>query len=279
MKISVMLFPFQAPLSQGDLTPAEVVDGLKAAGAGALEPMLSNLEASPALWRELLARAADAGLALSCLDIGANLATVDAAAQAQAQATIDRGLEFCREHNCPLALIAGSRPEGNLTPAEGRQVYGEGLAAAAARAGSEIKLTIEDFGMVPDFACHSCHVMEVINYAGADKIGVTYDNGNFLLADEKALDALQRTLPHSVHVHIKDFALDPGDSPSLRSLAGIGYQGCEIGAGEAQAAECITALKQAGYEGWLSVEVSITPPLAAAVQGADFIAKIWSNNC
>lgn len=275
MKLSVMLFPFQPALAQGDLTPQEVVSGLKAAGVGALEPMLSNIEANPELWRELLALAAGEGLVLSCLDIGANLATADPTARQQAQDTIQRGLAFCHEHHCPLALIAGSRPDPEADRGEGRRLYAEGLAEAAAVAGAGVNLTIEDFGMAPDFACHSAHVLEVVQLAGEDKVGVTFDNGNFLLADEKPLDALQNTLSRSVHVHIKDFALDASDKPPLRSLAGVGYRGCEIGDGEAQAAECITVLKQAGYEGWLSIEVGIAPPLPAAVQGVTFTAAVW----
>ncbi len=137
-------------------------------------------------------------------------------------------------------------------------------------------LTIEDFGVYPHFTCSAAHVLEVVRLSGRADFKVTYDNGNFLFADEKPTECLQAVKDHFAYVHIKDFALgDPDGEGGLKSLAGKRYIGCHIGEGVAEVAQCLTMLKQGGYDGWASLEVGMSPPLDEAIRSAAYVNRAW----
>lgn len=274
MKLSVMLFPFHGPITDGSLTPQAAVDAIKAAGIGAIEPMLSNLDATPGPWEEFIELCRQSGIAVSCVDIGANLAQSAPEVRAAALDTVRRGLDLCVQLNCPVALIAGSKPDEGVSNEEGRQLYAQALADSAVL-GKErgVTVVIEDFGVYPEFACRSDHVREVVTMAGPD-VKVAWDNGNFILADELPMHAYGVLRDLSVHVHIKDFALDETGQAGLKTPSGKAYKGAEIGAGDCQVAECVAALKRDGFEGWVSLEIG-SNRIQEAVDGAAFVTKVW----
>ena len=271
MKLSVMLFPFHGIITDGSLQPEALRDAIVGAGIGAIEPMLSNLDATPEPWQKLLDLCQEAGLQVSCLDIGADLVgNTDAAL-----ANVERGLDACAAMNCPVALIPGSRPTEGMSNEEGRAIHSQGLAKCAVMAAERnIIATIEDFGVYPAFACRSDHVREVVTGAGPD-VKVTWDNGNFILADEMPMHAYEALLDLTVHVHIKDFALDETGQAGLKTPSGKAYKGANIGYGDTQVAECVAAFKRDGYDGWLSLEVG-GPPVEQMIAGAEFVRKVWA---
>jgi sugar phosphate isomerase/epimerase len=277
MKMSVMVFPFHKELSDKTLSAKKFVEDMKNVGVTALEPMLSWVDSDPAGWNELRKAAADAGMQYSCFDIGANFVGENAEDRRKAFDNVARGVEWCVQVKCPVALLPGSRPATGMSNEEGRKIYSEGLAKSFDMTkGSGVTLTIEDFGVYPHFACHSTHCIEVLDGAKRPALKFTFDNGNFILADEQPADALKRTQDRIVHVHIKDFALrPPDDKPGLTTPAGKKYMGCEIGAGVTQVKECLALIKASRYSGWISLEVGTRPPLDSAIQGAKYVTEAW----
>ena len=275
MKLSVMLFPFHNDLKEGTHSATELVEKLYSVGARALEPMLRNIDDAPEIWEELRAAAADFGMSYSCLDIGANLIGESEDDRSAALDTVARGVDLCADLDCPIALIPGTRPAPGMSNEEGRKVYSAMLAKAGQRtADSGVTLTIEDFGVYPEFACHSSHVLEVVSGAGPE-IRVTWDNGNFLLADEMPADAYPPLRGRTVHVHVKDWVPAPDGAKGLVTPAGKAWAGAHIGHGEAQVQESLRLLHADRYEGWVSLEVSVAPALEAAVIGAKYVTGVW----
>lgn len=274
MKLSIMLFPFHGGIVNGDLTPGGLVEQFSGAGITALEPMLSNLDAEPK-WAELLEAAKQAGMQFSCLDVGVNFIGESAADREAAMETVKRGLNFCAELNCPVALLPGTRPAPGMSNEDGRKIYAEGLAKAAELARPlGITTCIEDFGVYPAFACHSKDVLEVVTLAGPET-KVTWDNGNFILADEMPMDALPPLWDRTCHVHIKDFKLDETGQAGLKTPSGKAYKGIRMGDGDCQITECVTELKRRNYDGWISLEVGIAPPVDDALVGAAVVRRAW----
>lgn len=274
MKLSAMLFPFHGPVVNGDLTPGTIVEQLWGAGVSALEPMVSNLDAEPR-WQELLRLAREAGMSFSCLDVGVNFIGEDEADRVKALDTVKRGLDLCAELACPIALLPGTRPAPGMSNEEGRKLYSEGLAKSAELAAPlGIVTCIEDFGVYPEFACHSSHVLEVVTAAGPDT-KVAWDNGNFILADELPMDALPPLWERTVHVHIKDFLLDVTGQAGLKTPSKKAYKGVEIGGGDCQVAAVVGELKRRGFDGWVSLEVGLAPPLEDALTGAAVVKRAW----
>jgi len=278
MKLSVMLFPFHNGLKTGSLSALELIQRLHASGVRALEPMLNFAEGNPVLWNELLAAAVDFGMSYSCLDIGANLVGENEADRAESLDIVVRGVEMCVQLDCPIALIPGSCPAPGMSNEEGRQIYSEMLAKAArATADSGVTISIEDYGVYPEFACHSAHVLEVVTNAGAD-IKVTWDNGNFVLADELPVDAYRPLRNHIIHVHINDWLPAPPESDEgFPAPSGKRWVGTQIGCGQAQVAESLALVHADDYDGWISLEVSVAPAIEAAVIGANYVSGVWSS--
>ncbi len=274
MKLSVMLAAFHGPLVDGSLAPRALVEAIVGGGLGAVEPMLSCLDDAPAPWQELLDLCREAGLQVSCLDIGADLVGDGPEARAAALATVARGLDVCVETDCPVALIYGTGPAVGMSNDEGRMIYSQSLAHCAALAGARrVTACIEDYGGSVEFACRSDHVREVVTGAGPDA-RVVWDNGNFILADELPMHAYEVLRDLSVHAHIKDFRLDETGQASLKTPSGKAYRGAGIGQGDCQVAACVAALKRDGYEGCLSLEVG-APAVEQMLAGAEFVRRAW----
>ena len=118
MKLSVMLFPFHGPVTDGSLTPQAAVDAIQSVGIGAIEPMLSNLDATPGPWEQFIDLCRAAGIQVSCVDIGANLVGNNDEEREKALETVRRGLDLW--HAQPglrrRAVAAGATDTGCLTP-------------------------------------------------------------------------------------------------------------------------------------------------------------------
>jgi len=278
MKMSVMLFPFHSRLTNGELTAKQLVADFAAEGVTAIEPMMSWIVAQPDKWAEFDKAARDAGMVYSCYDVGVNLIGETEADRAAALDTVAEGVEFCVEKlQCPVALLPGTKPSTGMSNEDGRKLYGEGLAKSVERTkGSGVTLTIEDFGVYPAFAASGAHCAEVIEASNCPDVKFTFDNGNFLIADDTPTNAYGLLKDRTVHVHIKDFAFREDDGKKgLASPGGKLFKGCMIGDGAGEVAECLQLLKADGYDGWISLEVGGGDPVVEAIHGAKFVTKAW----
>jgi len=122
-------------------------------------------------------------------------------------------------------------------------------------AGKGIKTMIENHGF---FFQDSDRVEALINKVNNPNFGVLVDIGNFLCADDEPTQAVKRVAPYAFHVHAKDFHIkcacaDPG-SGWFRSRGGAWLRGAIVGHGNVNTKKCLAILKEAGYDGFLSIE-------------------------
>jgi sugar phosphate isomerase/epimerase len=107
--------------------------------------------------------------------------------------------------------------------------------------------------------------------------GLLVDVGNFLCADEPSLAALPVVMPYAFHVHIKDFLRKSGagerpDNSWFPSRGGDWLRGTIPGHGVVPAAQCLSFIKNSGYNGNLSLEFEgLEEPLEAVRLGFEFI--------
>jgi sugar phosphate isomerase/epimerase len=118
-----------------------------------------------------------------------------------------------------------------------------------------VKTMIENHGF---FFQDSDRVEALINRVGDPNFGALVDIGNFLCADEEPMRAVKRMAPYAFHVHAKDFHVkcpcaDPG-AGWFRSRGGTPLRGAIVGHGNVNIPGCIGLLKDAGYDGFLSIE-------------------------
>lgn len=119
-----------------------------------------------------------------------------------------------------------------------------------------ITTMIENHGF---FCQDSERVEKIINGVGNANFGILLDIGNFACADENSALAAGRLAPYIKHVHAKDFHLkngngyDPG-SGFFKSRGGNYLRGSIIGHGDIPVMQCLSIVKNSGYDGYVSIE-------------------------
>ena len=115
---------------------------------------------------------------------------------------------------------------------------------------------IENHGF---FCQDSERVEKIINGVGSANFGVLLDMGNFACADENSADAAGRLAPYIKHVHAKDFHIKSGNGLNpgtgfFKSRGGNYLRGSVIGHGDIPVFQCLSIIKNSGYDGFVSIE-------------------------
>jgi sugar phosphate isomerase/epimerase len=91
-----------------------------------------------------------------------------------------------------------------------------------------------------------------------DNFGLLIDIGNFICADEDSAIAVSRLANNAIHVHAKDFykrTFLEGPADGYFATRGMNYvKGAVIGDGVIPVKQCISILKNAGYDGYVTIE-------------------------
>jgi len=119
----------------------------------------------------------------------------------------------------------------------------------------------EDFEVVVNIETHGPYTNDpelldqMLHFFDTPWLGFNLDTGNTFIAGGNPVDFLERFLPKLNYVHVKD--VSPGLAAALRGEdTGIAMSESPIGQGvnAANIAECIRRLKEADWDGILSVE-------------------------
>ena len=119
-----------------------------------------------------------------------------------------------------------------------------------------VRTCIENHGF---FCQDSARVEAIVNGVQHKNFGALVDIGNFLCADEDPAVAVGNMAPYAFHVHCKDFHVKAGNTfvpPDgfFMTRGGNFLRGAIIGHGAVPVAQCLRLLKNAGYDGWFTVE-------------------------
>ena len=102
-------------------------------------------------------------------------------------------------------------------------------------------------------------VERLVSGVGDDNYGVLLDMGNFLCADDSPTRAFGILAPYCFHVHAKDFhvksaeGLPPRDG-FFATRGGHFLRGAIIGHGEVPVLSCLKIMRDAGFDGYVTVE-------------------------
>lgn len=123
-------------------------------------------------------------------------------------------------------------------------------------AGFGIRTMVENHG----FFCQDSERLEKLaDGVNHGNFGILVDMGNFLCVDEAPAEAVGRLAPYAFHVHAKDFHTKPGTGPEpgagwFRSRGGNFLRGAIIGHGDVPVRQCLSILREAGYDGSVAIE-------------------------
>jgi len=217
-------------------------------------------EGTPAQCRELKKMLDDAGLDIACYTLASEFGLPEGP---ERRAVIDR---IRREIENAVVLGAKvCRIESTFGPPKGEEVAFQIMIDRAVRATKEVadlalklgvKLGLENHGR---YMGSFRHCAQIIRTVRSPAYGAVPDIGNFLVVDEDPLEAVRELAKYAVHVHAKDFRYRPAEPPQtegrwFRSNGGCQMQGAVIGEGDVPVKECLKALADRGYDGYLGVE-------------------------
>ena len=268
MKLSVSSYSYQQYIRSGKMTQLDVVQ--KAAEMGFegidftdLKPFEGAEQKDRLAYAKQIRAAADAvGVEIVAYTVGANLYQGSPEAD---EAEVER-LKDALE----VAAVLGARIMRHdvcgTEKIDGRVIGFDRMLptiAENARRVTEYAQTLgirtcsENHGYV---AQDSDRVERLYNAVGHENYGLLIDIGNFACVDEDCARAVSRLAPYAIHVHAKDFRIDPFDQKPAETKGvfrsrGCNYlSGCAIGEGDIPVARCVQILKRAGYDGYLTVE-------------------------
>ena len=118
----------------------------------------------------------------------------------------------------------------------------------------------DEYWKYPEFAQRQEVFLEIVNALEAPNFGVQYDPSNALIAGENPIELLEKLKHRVVTMHASDRHLSPGHSlAELRELENsVGYARIlvhgRIGAGLNDYPLIFRILKDAGFDGWVSIE-------------------------
>lgn len=261
MKTCVSSYSFNQYIKQGKMTQLDAVSKAKEMGFDAIEftdIIAENLEAQKLVAKQICDKAREVGIDIAAYTIGARLYQES---DEESDAEVERlknqldvakilGASVMRHDVCyKLGKIGNSRSFDLMLPTiakNARRVteYAQTLG---------IKTCTENHGYI---AQDSDRVERLFNAVAHDNYGILVDLGNFLCVDENPVTAVSRLAPYAVHVHAKDFTV--GETPecnrNIRTRGANYLCGAVIGEGVVPIYKCLSILKNAGYDGYVSVE-------------------------
>ncbi len=129
----------------------------------------------------------------------------------------------------------------------------------------DLTLTLENhykdnYWQFPEFAQSSDVFAEILDHILSSRLGVNYDPSNALLAGEDPIELLQSVKHRVVTMHASDRSLKPGytlaDLHAQEDSMGYAQvlQHGEIGQGLNDFDAIFSVLRDAGFDGWVSIE-------------------------
>lgn len=269
MKFGFSSYSFHQRLSTGAMTLFDVIDWiadsegehleLAAVYPGADSPV-PNADSDPAYVEKVVDHAAQRGVTLSNLAVGASLIGDDAEIAAEVErvkAHIDLaeklGIRLMRHDVVRHAGLDGDDTSAFEAALPKIVKASKEIAQYAATKG--VTTSLENHGF---FVQSSDRVRRIVHGVDEPNFKTTLDIGNFLCVDEDPTVAVPSNLPYAMIVHFKDFYVRPADrNPGegwFRSRGGKYLRGAIVGNGDLNTWSVAKSIKESGYDGFASIE-------------------------
>ncbi len=255
MKIGVSSYSFSKYMAQSGASYFDICDKSKEIGFDGIEFIDLNSDDPIALARSLREHCEKIGLEIAAYTVGANFMTEDIAAEvARVKGCVDvceaLGAKTLRHDVCyslPNEHLYTWRDAIKRMAPHIREVSEYALSKG-------IRTCTENHGYI--FQAPE-RVEELILAVGCNNYGWLCDMGNFLCADADPVPSVTVASRYVFHVHAKDFLYKKGgECPDgfFGNKSRNWLRGTALGHGVVPVAQCIDILKNAGYDGWLSLE-------------------------
>lgn len=138
-----------------------------------------------------------------------------------------------------------------------------------------IKTSLENHG----FYCQAPNRVEkIITKVNHPNFGLTMDTGNFLCVNADPVAAVKQLVKYAFHIHVKDFHIKPKKSAPttgwIHTPTSIAIRGAITGHGQVDIPAQLKLIRQAGYDGYLSLEFEgLEAPVFAVNEGLSYLER------
>lgn len=165
-------------------------------------------------------------------------------------------VDRARRLQVPIVMLVPGSPKPEIDDDKGRALIAEGLAILS-EYGREVgvNVTTENHGGLAQFRGRLAQMLYFVREAPL--VGITLDDGNFVLAGDDPHEALEKLYDRLAHVHLKDVKAAPakeGTRFEVPDRPGFAYVGTPLGTGEVDTGRLLRSLAERGYDGYLSIE-------------------------
>jgi len=262
MKLGVTTYSLAGKLREGGMDIFNVIDWIADQGGGHIEVSPGNYidMETPELPERIREHAANRGLVVSNYAVGGNFVEGD-------NDNLEREIEQAIRHVdiahrlgvSRMRHDAAWRAREETTPAQFekdiKRIAGACRRIADYAAPLGITTSVENHGF---HVQSSERVLRLIHEVDRPNFRLTMDIGNFMCADENSVAAVKRAVSYASMIHLKDFYLRPAyRNPGkgwFQTRTGDYLRGAILGNGDVEMWEVLRAIKQSGYDGFLSVE-------------------------
>lgn len=258
MNIGVSMYSYLKAVRDGRLDIAGFIREAKRAGADGVELLDFFYKDIEPEREQALKALQETGLPCPIFSVANNFAKPTEEEREAQLKKIQFGVDEAAHYNSKVVRVfAGDVSEG-VTFDQARAWIVEGLVAASIYAATKgVRLALENHGKLAGRGEQVRAIIEEVrHFAQNDALGANPDTGNFLLVNQPSHEAIKQVAPYAHMVHFKDFKQAPANHEGFAygALDGTQYVGTAIGEGEVDLARCIEELKDAAFDGWLSVE-------------------------
>ena len=224
---------------------------------------------------EVRAALKDTGLPVGVYSVANNFVQAGEAERAAEVQKITGGVDYAVQFGSNVVRVFAGDIAPEFTYEQCLLWIIAGLKEAAAYAYDQgVTLALENHGRL---AGRSEQVQLILNSVASPALKANPDTGNFLLVHQPSHLEVAALAPRAAMVHFKDFRVVPDSYTGFAyvGIEGLKFAGTAIGEGEVDLPDCISSLRQAGFDGWLNIEYEgEEDPFSAVSRSVDYTRQL-----
>ncbi len=275
MKLGVSSYSFSQYMSKTNCDYLHICNKAKEIGFEGIEFIDLNSESPLKTAREIRKHCDEIGLEIIAYTVGADLLNCDAEQEIN---RLKGCIDICEALGAKILrhdLCYGTNTDGSFDYDGAIAKMTPAIREITEYAKSKgIRTCSENHGFI--FQAPQ-YVKALIENVANENYGWLCDMGNFLCADADPLESVKIASKYAFHIHAKDFYFYSKDSDTKGGIVtngGNSISGTVVGRGIVPVKECIEIFKNAGYNGWLSLEFEGSEDCLEAInEGYEFLKK------
>ena len=275
MKLGLSMWSYAAPVRRGEMDIPGFIREAKRLGVDGVELLDFFWKDRSAELPAVEAALAETGLPVGVYSVANNFVQSDPAARAASVQIITDGVDNAVHFGAKTVRVFGGDIAPGISYEQGLLWIIDGLKKASAYAyEDQITLALENHGKL---AGRSDQVETILNAVASPALKANPDTGNFLLVHQPSHLAVASLAARAAMCHFKDFHVVPDNYAGFAYVGteGLKFAGTAIGEGDVDLPDCISALRQAGFDGWLNIEYEgEEDPSVAVARSVDYTRRL-----